>query len=542
VATNLLLEGDDLEALLIKAHAEGGPTARIVRADKFRHGGVWGFFARERFEVAVEIPALGRSAVEEGPPEARGDSVRPGARPVARGGAAFFLPEADEAPIGPPPPRRPRAGSAAPGADRPPVDVLLNMADGASASKARHLDLPAVEAEQSREAELVGAGRTGSPAPRADASASDPGSSGSSGGPAPISSLPAAGRPEFDALITALSGQDRAGIPSRPLPPAVRAAYLDDETDDVSEAGDGGDAEDGDGTGGDGCRPTARIPTPRGPMTEFPLPDLLTPELLTLDLSTPDPSTPDLSTPELPVLPDLSTPGFPIPPEPVTFTAPPACLVEQDPRHPHPDADRHALIALGVPEPWVAGYGRGDRFGEVLRALEPLPEPDIDMETTVVAVVGPVGTATMEAYRTALDLAMDYRPRPVVVVPADSGPAREALLEKARYGGPVVVAVETDGCDAGPVRDALAALGAGAVLTVVDATVPLERTSQWLEALGTVDALVVDGSYAVPDPATAMRLGPPVIRLDGIPIDRVTWTALLCARLIAAERSAVAGH
>ncbi|HEX2810618.1 MAG TPA: hypothetical protein VHN80_31020, partial [Kineosporiaceae bacterium] len=56
MATNLLLEGDDLEALLIKAHSEGGPNARIMRADKFRHGGVWGFFARERFEVAVEIP------------------------------------------------------------------------------------------------------------------------------------------------------------------------------------------------------------------------------------------------------------------------------------------------------------------------------------------------------------------------------------------------------------------------------------------------------------------------------------------------------
>ena len=45
MATSLLLEGDDLEALLARARAEGGPHARIVRAEKLRHGGVLGFFA-----------------------------------------------------------------------------------------------------------------------------------------------------------------------------------------------------------------------------------------------------------------------------------------------------------------------------------------------------------------------------------------------------------------------------------------------------------------------------------------------------------------
>jgi hypothetical protein len=53
---NLLLEGDDLEALLLRAHREGGAQARIVRAAKVRRGGILGFFAREGFEVAVEIP------------------------------------------------------------------------------------------------------------------------------------------------------------------------------------------------------------------------------------------------------------------------------------------------------------------------------------------------------------------------------------------------------------------------------------------------------------------------------------------------------
>ncbi|MDQ1294156.1 MAG: hypothetical protein QG608_2039, partial [Actinomycetota bacterium] len=58
MTTSLLLEGEDLEALLVRAHQEGGANARIVRAEKVRQGGFLGFFARERFEVAVEIPEL----------------------------------------------------------------------------------------------------------------------------------------------------------------------------------------------------------------------------------------------------------------------------------------------------------------------------------------------------------------------------------------------------------------------------------------------------------------------------------------------------
>ena len=65
MATTLLLEADDLELLLERAHAEGGPAARIVRAEKIRHGGVLGFFAKERFEVALEIPDLPQQASDD---------------------------------------------------------------------------------------------------------------------------------------------------------------------------------------------------------------------------------------------------------------------------------------------------------------------------------------------------------------------------------------------------------------------------------------------------------------------------------------------
>lgn len=53
----LLLEGPDLEALILRAREQYGPDCRIVRAEKVRSGGVMGFFAREHFELTVEVAA-----------------------------------------------------------------------------------------------------------------------------------------------------------------------------------------------------------------------------------------------------------------------------------------------------------------------------------------------------------------------------------------------------------------------------------------------------------------------------------------------------
>jgi hypothetical protein len=55
VPTQLQLEGPDLESLLARVKSELGPTARIVRAEKVRTGGIAGFFATQRFEISVEI-------------------------------------------------------------------------------------------------------------------------------------------------------------------------------------------------------------------------------------------------------------------------------------------------------------------------------------------------------------------------------------------------------------------------------------------------------------------------------------------------------
>ena len=198
-------------------------------------------------------------------------------------------------------------------------------------------------------------------------------------------------------------------------------------------------------------------------------------------------------------------------------------------------AERRALRRLGVPASWTRRYRGTDRFSGVLRMLDRLPAPEIDPDTRIVAVVGPAHLVALEAHRTALDLTVEDRPRAVVVVPPRQGQARRAAIARAQKLAAGVVAIATDAYDdVEAVLDSLQAVGAGAVVAVVEAGRPLAATQAWLEALDDVDALVVDGAAGVPDPAAVLQLDVPVVRLDGIPVDRVTWSALLCARMLTA--------
>jgi hypothetical protein len=56
LASQRRFEGNVLEDLLDRVRAEGGPGAQIVAANRVRKGGLGGFFAREFFEVVVDVP------------------------------------------------------------------------------------------------------------------------------------------------------------------------------------------------------------------------------------------------------------------------------------------------------------------------------------------------------------------------------------------------------------------------------------------------------------------------------------------------------
>jgi hypothetical protein len=65
VPTRVLLEGPAIEPLLAQVRQEYGSAVRIISADKVRSGGIGGFFAKQHYELSVEVPD---SAEEEPPP------------------------------------------------------------------------------------------------------------------------------------------------------------------------------------------------------------------------------------------------------------------------------------------------------------------------------------------------------------------------------------------------------------------------------------------------------------------------------------------
>jgi len=102
----LRLEGPQLDALVDRVRREHGPGAKVVHAERVRSGGVAGFFAKEYFEVLVDVP----------------DDV-PGPVPAAG-----------------PAPAAPAAAAAAPAS----LEDLLDAADAAEARAAAGEEAPSV--------------------------------------------------------------------------------------------------------------------------------------------------------------------------------------------------------------------------------------------------------------------------------------------------------------------------------------------------------------------------------------------------------------
>ncbi|MBK6870123.1 MAG: hypothetical protein IPG94_01685 [Kineosporiaceae bacterium] len=195
--------------------------------------------------------------------------------------------------------------------------------------------------------------------------------------------------------------------------------------------------------------------------------------------------------------------------------------------------DQLTLRGLGVPSAFVERMHGGDRYADVWQSLEHLPVPEIDPDVPLVAVIGAPEAVLLEGHRVAVDLAIGDSPRPVVHVPAGAMLDLPALIGRHTH---CVVTIETDGSgDYSQVLEPLGRIAPGAVIVVLDAHDDIAEARRWLFSLGDVDAIALDGVSTSPTPALMMQLGVPITRLDGIPIDRLTWTALLCAQLEAAH-------
>lgn len=329
--------------------------------------------------------------------------------------------------------------------------------------------------------------------------------------------------------------------------------------------------------------PAIETPSPSAPIVASPdyaAPDLTTPDFATPALETPGLATPGLAMPaaeepvtawafqpdpEPPVSPEATTastidvnPAIESPLAPLPLpeagasigfpaTESPFVPVESVPAPTLPTeadlqaaaeqavaADRAALNTLGVPAEWTANLPSGDRFMAVVQMLGAMPEPTIADDVEVIAVVGPSDIVGLEAARTALDLPHNGGPRTVVTVPHELGPERSGAMDLAAATRPVVVSIPVDGArteDAGKIRKVLQNVGAEAVIAVLDGSRSLEENQRWVRYLGKVDAVALDGALDSGAPAEVLQLGLPVVRVDGIAVDRVGWAALLCTQL-----------
>jgi signal peptidase I len=247
-------------------------------------------------------------------------------------------------------------------------------------------------------------------------------------------------------------------------------------------------------------------------------------------------------------------------------------------------ADRHALEAAGVSRTWTRRLHGPDRFAAVLEMLTPVPELDPTLRPSRIAVIGPPGLAEREGHRIAAERLEGIRPRPVVTVTEgdfdlsgeddpDAGLVPDTGLVPGAGlvpdtglvpgaglvpdtglvpsagpvpdGPPVVVVIEcVDPRDATARQRASAiAARAGAQMVIAVLTPDLlpeggrgDDTTvtgayRWVLSMPRLDAVAMDGDPGIPALLSLLRLGVPLIRVDGVATDRMSLAALLCGFL-----------
>lgn len=544
---SLQFDGPDLEAVLEEALAEAGPGSRIVAADRVRKGGIGGFFAREHFEVTVEVddeggrrPSAGR---DTGSPRGlrglRGASATRGTAAVARPAepGASATPSEGHG--------RDRASDAlSPAGDAAPPRSFTELADdtedvvelsgGPAAGTPSPAGTPSAGVATSVEAAIAGRRTSRPPSGPATAPARSAGQSGPGAG-APEDAVPSTARPSFASLLAGiardtafpagtnvLTGAERTatwtGRTSGPVRPhAADAAAPQVEPASSAARRRAADAfADAAALGASGTSPaTARDEQAGGD----------------------------------------AAPASNLPASPATAgTAPP------------PDGQTAlALAAVGLPgsllpAPDVLGCldtltGTEDAAAylqlALARSLHGLPAvPAVPTGSgRLLVVAGELDRAWEVARRLAVEAGADAadvrvaapkRPRRrverrLLVTGVDD--AEMLMSERRRTKAVTVVALDAP-VSARPdpfCHDLLDALVPTAVWGVASATHKGEDVAAWAEALGGLDALAVVDAASSTSPGTLLELGIPVASLDGRAATPALWAAVLVGQLLLAQ-------
>ncbi|WP_093619574.1 hypothetical protein [Actinoplanes philippinensis] len=497
----MLLEGPAIEPLLAQVRDEYGSSVRIISADKVRSGGIGGFFAKQHYELSVEVPDPTEDSDDMAQQTVAGNGTHNFERLLEQAEArdrvtAERTPATGE--------RRTRqegrqAGLGDTGAAfaelMAGLDVAGHLGEGRAPSRPR-------AAETAKPAEA----REETPTVRPFRPATATGSAVNAG----QRPLPAA-LPTIPSFPERPAAKERPATEARETMTPIRAATAAPRS--VSPA----------------PFRTAE-PTPAPPRAAFA-----------------QPVTPIRSAADVYGLDESAAPVSPVPaaaaPAATTATAPAAS------RSGELDPVQRNLITVGMPESMARKITGGDTYAGVLSVLAARPAaPGIpDGPGEILVLAGEVHTAVPIAKQILEQLHVDQT-HLLLAAPSTAGTglhssrlissrsaaeSRAEKLQSSEHPWVVVIEAPVGGTDPFWVNDMCDALGATALWAVVDATRKTADSARHLRNLGEVEALVVHSVELTADPASVLGLDVPIFSLDGKPATPHAWAAMLCARIAA---------
>ncbi len=489
--TRVLLEGSAIEPLLAQVRDEYGSRVRIISADKVRSGGVGGFFAKQHYELSVEVPD---------PTEDRIDMAKRTRVPENGHPTLEKLLERAES--------QDRVDEPAElaGADRVPVErSALERAAEAEQSADHGLDASAdFGAAHSRQAAI---GDTGAAFAELMAGLDVNG----------FTTAPAVRSVSAPKAVTVA----RSEPPTvRPFRPATATGSPINSPGSKSMPSMPSLAERIGGLGGSTIEEDSPV---IGSLDSIPV--LSAPTMFGLSQAT----------------------AMPVEPVPVAAPAP----VVAPPAAPKVDPDPvvRNLISVGMPESMARQITGGDTYAGVLSVLAARPAtagvPDGPGEILVLAGDVNLGVPIAKQLLEQIGVGESHL---LLAAPSTSGTGlhssklistreiAESRVEKLHSAdAPWIVVMEAPvgGTDPLWVNEMCDSIGATAVWAIVDATRKTADTARHLRTLGEVEALVVHSVELTNDPASVLGLDLPIFSLDGKPATPHAWAAMLCARIAA---------
>jgi hypothetical protein len=478
VPTRVLLEGPAIEPLLAQVRQEYGSGVRIISADKVRSGGFGGFFAKQHYELSVEVP----DSTDD-----RNDMAR-----------KTTTPPREDAPNT--------------------LEQLLERAEARERTATTAEPPPALPGRDRASGREAGMGDTEDRF-RADAGAAfadlmaglDAGNHIATAGPGHPSPRPKAVEPNRAETPTVrpfrpaqATGSPINGQSGKPLPPVPSLAEL---------------------MGGLGLADAEpfEAPRPAAPASTPVRPASAPARSAAAAYGTHQPST-EVATTAAPAQPPAlrAVHNDPVVANLISVGMPEAMASQIT------GGDTYAGV-LSVLASRPAAPGIPDAPGEILVLAGDVSHAvpigkhlldQIGVDQTHLLLAGPTAAGTgLHSSRLIHD------PKAATL--------RAEKLQSADSPWVVVLDAQVGATDPIWVNDMCDALGATALWAVVDATRKTADTARHLRTLGEVEALVVHSVDLTADPATVLGLDLPIFSLDGKPATPHAWAAMLCARIAA---------